>query len=241
MAGASDRSFAQELNTWAQTIGIVIAAAWAAYTFVYKEYLVPQSAPVNITVNLQLKKIGSSVAPAKDGAGPLVAVEMRVTATNPSSRMVFLFPTAWVAYGVNIEAAAERASFTQEAIDGLNADYFLDRAWNHANATKYTIVAAGRLFPDEYLKPNETAARTLLIFVPRDGYDYLDVTTRITSMSKRGDVDLEWQIDDGGNLVYDLYHVSGDNQRTKISGDSEQATAHEIQTTTSYSVLSLWQ
>lgn len=39
-----------------QTTAIVLAGVWALYTFVYKEILLPKSAPVNVSIDLQLKK-----------------------------------------------------------------------------------------------------------------------------------------------------------------------------------------
>src|SRR5256885_1464223 len=98
-AHSQRRDFGEILNTWVQTIGICIAAIWGVYTFVFKEILVPKSAPVNVTINLQLKKIGTGPT-----NGNLTAVEMKISATNPSSRKVYLLPSVWVAHGIRIKA-----------------------------------------------------------------------------------------------------------------------------------------
>src|SRR5690349_16115704 len=39
------RTFAEQLNTWMQIAGILIAAVWGVYTFVFKEITTPKAAP----------------------------------------------------------------------------------------------------------------------------------------------------------------------------------------------------
>src|SRR5713226_5577170 len=108
MAEAANRSLGQEINSWVQTIGIVIAATWGAWTFVYKEIVVPKSAPVNVTVDLELKKIGANQPGATKAK--LIPVELRVSAKNPSSREIYLLPSVWMASGVKVAS-------TKHAID----------------------------------------------------------------------------------------------------------------------------
>ena len=99
MARSSERTIGQEVNTWVQTFGILVAAAWGVYTFIYKEIVLPKSAPVNISVNLELKTIGPSNPQETEAKKQLIAVEMKVSATNPSPREVYLLPSIWFAYG----------------------------------------------------------------------------------------------------------------------------------------------
>src|SRR6266404_5182874 len=98
-----------------QIVGILIAAIWGVYTFFEKEVFIPKSAPVNISVNLQLKK----VATGSGNQAGLTAVEMNVSATNPSTREIHLLPSAWSARGVRIKAAerdeTDLANATAEA------------------------------------------------------------------------------------------------------------------------------
>ena len=70
------------------------------WTFIFKEIEVPKSAPVNISLNLQLKKIET---PQNNEV--LSAIEMKISATNPSTREIYLLPNAWVAYGGHIAAS----------------------------------------------------------------------------------------------------------------------------------------
>jgi hypothetical protein len=93
-AKSRESSFGRELNAWVQTIAIIVAASWGIYTFVYKEITLPKSAPVNVSMDLQLKKIGTSVD-KREQEVPFVAVEMKVRATNPTSRSIYLLPSTW--------------------------------------------------------------------------------------------------------------------------------------------------
>jgi hypothetical protein len=91
--------------SWGPTIGIVVSSLVGIGGLVfgfYKDVIAPKSAPINISVNLQLKKIGPGKSDASDIAKRFIAIEMRVSATNPSTRQVFLLPSAWIAHGLNI-------------------------------------------------------------------------------------------------------------------------------------------
>ncbi len=188
MAEAANRSLGQEINSWVQTIGIVIAATWGAWTFVYKEIVVPKSAPVNVTVDLELKKIGANQPGATKAK--LIPVELRVSAKNPSSREIYLLPSVWMASGVKVAS-------TKHAIDeGLTVTSKNEASYSqrHADVTENIIVAFGGLVEDDSLKPNEVTARTLIFYVPPNEYDYLDVVTIIPTIAKKGAMDLEWKL-----------------------------------------------
>ena len=122
MATSSERSIAKELNTWVQTIVIIIAFIWGAYTFIYKEIVLPKAAPVNVTVDLLLKKIGPPNSPLQKGEnGALIAIEMDVSAANPSSRSVNLFPSVWFAHGYKVRSIPENKDFNNQVISTLNS------------------------------------------------------------------------------------------------------------------------
>ena len=77
MANSGGRSIGQEVNAWVQTVGILIAAAWGVYTFVYKEMIEPKSAPINISVDLELKKVGAADVTKRGTKKRLIPVELR--------------------------------------------------------------------------------------------------------------------------------------------------------------------
>jgi hypothetical protein len=239
MEMSPERTVAQKLNTWAQTIGIVIAAAWGVYTFIYKEVMLPRSAPVNISVNLQLKKIGFASSQIQDENKSLIAVEMRVSATNPSPREVYLLPSAWIVYGHKIGVLRERRAFTEEAITALNSGQGI-YVEKHSAPVTTSVVAIGSLFADDVLKPNEAATRTVVFHVPPGRYDWLDVQAIMPTMAKKGGAALEWKFDEKAGLVPVIYRVNARGEREKM-GDEASSDPHlELQSAHSMAALSLW-
>jgi hypothetical protein len=245
MATPSERTFGQELNTWVQTIGIIIAAVWGAYTFIYKEIMLPKSTPVNISVNLQLKKIGTPASQAQARKNALIAVEMQVAAINPSAREVFLLPSAWVVYGVKVvDTFREGNTFAKEAVSSLNSreGIYVEK---YATSTTTSVVAIGNLFRDEVLKPNEKATRTLVFHVPPGGFDWLEVQAVMPTMGRKGGATLEWGFDEKNNsLVPVVYRVSASGERKEMEKDKAGAYSDsrlELQMATAMSALSLWQ
>lgn len=240
MAALPERTFGQELNIWVQTIGILIAAAWGGYTFIYKEILVPKSAPVNISLSLQLKKIGPGGAERTDKNNQRVAVEMRISATNPSPRQVYLLSSAWVAFGY-VDSASDGALFAEDAERALNAHEEHD-AQRHERVTQSTVVAVGDLFADKTLKPNETVTTTQVIYVPPGRYDRIEVYTAIPTTKKKGGFDLQWHLDEN-SIIPTLYRINNNNERTKIEvpEGGYYEPEYELEMAHSKSEVSLWQ
>lgn len=238
---ASEHTFGEQFRAWVQTSVLIAATVWGVYTFVYKEITVPRSAPVNISVNLALKKIGASIRQSRDEMG-LVAVEMRVSATNPSHRQVDLFPSVWIAHGLTIAPSQkDSASFTGLANEALKSGGYEER---NTKITAETIVATGRLFPDTALKPGETVSRILIIHVPVDRYDVLMVESMIPSAANARRVELVWTLGADSSLIPTMYHIGDNGQRAPMSRDKDGSYSDaklDLQMATSVSQLSLWQ
>jgi hypothetical protein len=123
-ANSQQRFLPQNLNTWVQTIGIIGAAIWGIYAFHQQYYVIPSSAPVNITLDLQLKRSGVVKLGGKNsGNNQLLTIEMKVSATNPSSRTVYLLQSAWYVYGLRLknEEGIEDKAFNADAKRFLNS------------------------------------------------------------------------------------------------------------------------
>jgi len=248
MTAPSERSFAQELATWAQIFGIVIASAWGVYTFLYKEIYLPRAAPVNVSVDLQLKKIerpNLRLLAGENNKG-LIAVEMTVSATNPSPREVTLFPSVWIAMGYNVSALPKNPSFFAEANSSLKSQS-VSQAEKHARTylSSPDPVAIGRLFEDNSLKPNERVTRKIVFHVPPGQYDLLDVQVYLPTMAKKEGATLEYKFDDKTkNLVPIVYRVAKNGEKKEMKKDKDGSYSSgdlELQAVTSISTLSLWQ
>lgn len=191
MVEIAKKSFSKEVNTWTQTVGIVVAAIWGIYTFGYKEIFIPKTAPVNISMDLQLQKVGVS----NKKKNKLIAVEMKVSATNPSSRGVKLLPSVWIAYGEKVVFIGENTSFNKKLNSALNVqnESFKQK---HVESKFTATVAGGNLFLDDYLKPKETRTRTIIFHVPEKKYDVLEVKAIMPSGEDTDIVKLKWRFDE---------------------------------------------
>lgn len=229
---------AKTINTWVQTIAILGAAIWALSTFVFKEVLIPKAAPINISLNLQLKKIGAKAVRKAD----LVAIEMRISATNPSSRTVYLFPTYWIANGYRIAPAVEQdESAVMKAVTEVIKSN--QHVYRFANAESATVLAGGALFPDTQLKPGETVARTVVFYAPPDRYDLVDVETAIPTAQDMRGIELAWEVGTDVVLEPKLYRIVGD-KRQLIPPEKDGSyfdAKREFQMSRSMAQLSLWQ
>lgn len=231
-------TFAQKANTWVQTIGICIAALWGIYTFYFKEISAPKSAPVNISVNLQLKKIGTGPIHEE-----LTAVEMKVSATNPSSREVHLLPSAWISYGVVIKAEEKNdADLAKEGTDALqNADQEpSDPIQKHVKWDKKSVVAVGRLFEDDMLKPNETASTTIIFYVPKKAYDLILLTTYMPTAANTTKTELKWTLNEQGDLDSTIYRINKKGGRIEITDFLGKDKDIEYQSAEANAAVSLW-
>jgi hypothetical protein len=200
MPDSEQKTVGKTINTWVQTVFIVIAALWGIYAFVFKEIFVPRSAPINISMNLELKEVGSASSDDRAKEYPLSAIEVKFSATNPSTREVYLLPSAWIARGVNIAAAAENEPFLEKADQPIpeDPDNF---AAKDATLQSKTTVAVGKLFTDASLKPKETITRTIIFYVKAHSYDSIEVKVFMPSAAKRGVVQQSWIVDKDKNLV----------------------------------------
>jgi len=227
-------SVGNEIRSWIQTIVILGAAAWGAYTFIYKEIWVPRSAPVNVSVNLQIQKAG--IANASDEKS-LSAVLVDLTATNPSSRTVYLLHNIWSVYGHKRVIEQDKTLFIDslQSVLSETTEYYTE-AYVNPNVPG-ELIAEGRAFQNPMLKPAETIRRSILIHFPQDKYDMLDVHLLVPTETERNKVALEYKLtaDKYGFLMYrkGVDGVSNEIKPTDYESIGLEATRGRAQ-------LSLW-
>jgi hypothetical protein len=241
MANDSQESVSKRINTWVQTIGIIVAAAWGIYTFVYKEVFIPKSAPINITLDLELREIQAKRVPRAHPPS-LVPVEMTVSARNPSPREIRLLPSAWVAYGDKVVPRDDKRKIPDVIVSSTSGMVYLDV---HAMSSLRSLVAFGRLFSDVSLMPNEVLKRKLIFYVPPNHYDFVSVNIAVPSVTKAGSVDLEWKLSqENPEPVPVLYRIDGAGKREVVNSDQERkhvASETELQVSGSMSQVALTQ
>jgi len=234
------RSFDQRLNTWVQTIGIIVAASWGVYTFVYKEIVVPKGAPINVSIAMTMKRVSDEKTDLKDLKKKYAAIELTFVAENPSTRMVFLLPSAWIVYGVKIANLPDRSSFRTDAEIALKSDARF--AELHAVPRDSTVVVIGRLFPDDVLKPGEKVVRTAIFHIPVGTYDLLDAHAMVPSARKGKAVDIKWKLSDDNQLMPTTYRIAKDGSSTEVKMNEQypdQDPAVELQNTRAMTQLSV--
>ena len=236
------RTVGETLNTWTQTVGICIAAVWGVYTFVFKEIITPKSAPVNVSMNLQLNKIGTG----SSAKANLTAVQLNVSATNPRTREIHLLPSAWIARGVRIRAAKQEELEETYLTKAIN-DALLDRdvvyaVQKYAAQEDSSVIAGGLLFTDDLLKPNEKIARTAIFYVSRDQYDLLDVNATIVSAEDVSHTAMDWALNpQSKDLETVFYRVDKKGTRNRIeNSDARSDKRLSPKWTQASSEISLW-
>jgi hypothetical protein len=144
------------------------------WQFWLKEIKWPAQAPVNLTAELSIKDAGSGAMPGKaaDSDDGLQAIELEVTARNPSTRPIYLLNNIWVAYGIKIDSGKLKWMDGMEV--QLNGDHRIIGG-KHYSTTPPVPVAVGNVFTDTGLQPNEKIVRSFVFYVPRNEYDYVEV------------------------------------------------------------------
>ena len=108
---------------------------------------------------------GPEARPEAMGTGPS-RLRLRVIATNPSSRTLYLLPNVWWATALQRSRAVPGRSFETEANAVLRDPSVLQAERGQALVSA-GVVATGRLFIDDQILPGETLSRDLSIPLPR--------------------------------------------------------------------------
>jgi hypothetical protein len=230
---------ARAVNYWVQSVAIIFAGLWGAYTFVYLEIARPASAPINLSAQVEVREAGAR--PVADGPA-LVAIELEITATNPSSRTVYLLHNYWRATGLRVgarDASVDWVAFGNQQV----ASRAPSLAGDNYVVNSATMVAFGSVMPDTSLKPGESVSLTYVFYVREGEYDLIDVETVVPTASNEGSVDITWTVTPDGNVAPTVYRLEGGERRQL--GEEEVTAAYSdpdlsLQSATSRRQLSLW-
>jgi hypothetical protein len=155
-----------DVHEWSKTVAVVLAALWGGYTFLWKEILVPSWAPASLLIEVKPRQEGFETKPGAERAGPS-RLRLRVIATNPSSRTLYLLPSVWWATAMQRTETGPGRSFETEANAVLRAPSVL-QAERGQELVNTGVVATGRLFIDDQILPGETVSRDLSIPLPKN-------------------------------------------------------------------------
>lgn len=188
-----------EFHEWIRSGGILIAAAWGIYTFVWKDILVPSWQPAHINMEASLTLVTGRPA---DVDGQEMTLEFR--GTNASSRRVYLLPNVWWLSGVERKPSSVLKtrgilSFLKEANQVLEA-VPLNYAERSIARMPKELIAVGRLFDDNFIDPGAVVQRSVLVRIP-SGYEAAELNMVIPLLTRQpsgilNDRNLVWSVYD---------------------------------------------
>ncbi|MFN7899412.1 MAG: hypothetical protein ACK5N0_07050 [Synechococcaceae cyanobacterium] len=146
-------------------MAVVVAALWGMYTFIWKDILVPSWAPASLVIEVKSRQDVAEARPEAGGTGP-PRLRLRVIATNPSSRTLYLLPNVWWASAMQRTQADPSRSF-ETAANAVLRDPSVLQAERGKELVSSGVLATGRLFIDDQIQPGETLSRDLSIGLPR--------------------------------------------------------------------------
>ena len=144
---------------------VVVAALWGVYTFIWKDILVPSWAPASLVIEVKPRQEVAEARPEAGGTGPS-RLRLRVIATNPSSRTLYLLPNVWWASAMRRSQADPSRSF-ETAANAVLRDPSVLQAEREKELVSTGVVATGRLFIDDQIQPGETLSRDLSVALPK--------------------------------------------------------------------------
>ena len=156
-----------DVHEWTKTVAVVVAALWGVYTFIWKDILVPSWAPASLVIEVKSRQEVPEARPETGDKGP-ARLRLRVIATNPSSRTLYLLPNVWWASVIEeIQLKEEKPiSFEARANVVLQQPSVL-QAERGQELVSGGVLATGHLFIDDQIQPGETLSRDLSITLPK--------------------------------------------------------------------------
>ncbi len=195
----------EQTHDWIRSGGIVVASLWGIYTFYWQSVLVPSWAPAHIN-------LGISLTPGEGRGSSPGSREMtlKLTATNPSTRKIYLLANAWQLSAIDRRQGLQPA-FLEDA-NGVLLGKALLQSEKYIIDDQYATLAAGRMFDDDMIHPGETIERSILVRIP-DTYSAAEVSLVVPVLTRPPDRHLldgkrmMWQLNSNEDMVPILCRV----------------------------------
>jgi hypothetical protein len=156
-----------DVHEWTKTVAVVVAALWGVYTFIWKDILVPSWAPASLVIEVKSRQEGPQARPEAGAKGP-ARLRLRVIATNPSSRTLYLLPNVWWASVIDeIQLKEEKPISFQTRANAVLRQPSVLQAERGQELVSGGVLATGHLFIDDQIQPGETLSRDLSITLPK--------------------------------------------------------------------------
>ncbi len=111
-------------DQWSKSLTAILAVMgflWGAWTFIFKEVLAPAVAPVNISLDLEIKRLKPEQDNQRQVSGIAQPVLLRASAKNSSRKILTIRKTFWVAYATTLPQLFGNGSSCHPGRDGAPA------------------------------------------------------------------------------------------------------------------------
>jgi hypothetical protein len=228
----------------AAALWAALGTFWTIFAWYHQEIVVPSTAPVNLTTEVTVEQVGFADQAHGPSAG-LEAIQLSITATNVSSRNVYLLSNYWDAWAGKVTTGSKSDDEWLETINKIQSiqasgGFLLAPYGKYYHIESFERIAWGNVFPVSYfLYPKETVSASIVFFVPKGNYDLVHVEVHIPTTENRKNVDLTFTVDK--DRVTPRYFKVDANGTQKEVVDTDEIVSLQIQETQSRKQLSLWQ
>jgi hypothetical protein len=256
MADEPSRSIWESLRLWLTAVAIPGVLAVAGFwQFYLKEVLWPLAA-INLTTEVTIKEAGISTnLEAKN----LEAIQVVITAQNPSSSTLYLCTNFWLAYGLTMGAPKqEKGEDWVEDLTGVINSGSGESPGKHYIYNERILVAGGQALSDYGLNPHEKVSATYLFYIPQGRYDLLAVEVSVpttargsTTFGSALKINYKWDANTSTYAFASLARVNPDGTLTEIPPDptslewgklsGSETRYYGLQGQNTQAQLSLWQ
>jgi hypothetical protein len=229
-------------RNWLQTACIIAGVGAGTWQFLVKERWNPAAAPINISTELTVKEAGFRAASSGESGEQFEAIELMVALKNPSTRDVYLLTNCWYAQGFAVLTGKESEGWTKGITEQMKT-HVPSNQGAHYEVSKTLVVAAGEVFTDYILHPNESISASFVFFVPQDVYDVLRVQVELPTTAVKDSAEVDWTVTPEQACKMDAYRKRNGVRGEKIT-DFDAAfkdTTLQFQGAASTRELSLWQ
>jgi hypothetical protein len=171
MADAPASSRCEILRSWLQTITLLVglvAAIWGGYKAL-DEWRASRAERMSLSTNVAIKKIGFDPLDEQ-----LEAIQLTITAKNTRPYSIYLLANGWAVWGLKITPNEQSdEDWLKEANKRIVEKW--GQTYRYYKLNPPTLVAAGTIFPEPFLKPDEEVSRSLIVYVPRGAFGRLAV------------------------------------------------------------------
>ncbi len=241
---ANKPRLSSEIRDWVQALVIVVGLGVGIWQFQVKEIWNPASAPINITTEVSVKEAGFKGAGSDKSQQQFEAIELSVTAKNPSSRDVFLLKNCWYAQGLTtILNNRERENWIDHISKQIEENAPVNEGAFYA-LDKVPMVESGEIFREDHvLHPNEAISASVVFYLPQELFDALYVHVSLPTIAVEDSAEVDWLVTRDRPCSMRLFRKRNGARAEEIKdGRAAYKDRHiEFQTADSTRELSLWQ